>query len=56
MVSSKSVLGWLLAFTFVLGAGGMEAAAQTGTIDGSVVDGQTGETNHAGSKSPFFAR
>ena len=44
MVSCRSVCGCLLAIALVLGgAGGMEAAAQTGTIDGSVVDSETGE-------------
>ena len=43
-MSCKSVCGWLLAYALVLGGvGGMEAAAQTWTIDGSVVDSETGE-------------
>ena len=44
MMNFKPVSGYFLAFTLVLGgAGGMEAAAQTGAIDGSVVDRETGE-------------
>ena len=44
MVSFRSVFGWLLAFALVLGGvGGIEVAAQTATIDGSVVDSETGE-------------
>ena len=44
MVSLRFVCGPLFACVLVLGgAGGMEAAAQTGTIDGSVVDTETGE-------------
>ena len=44
MVSFRFVFGWFFACALVLGgAAGMEAAAQIGTIDGSVVDSETGE-------------